>query len=72
MSNSIKAGQIYRRIALLSQELEVVAVGKHNDPWKHFDSVDMEPVAIYQNVEDNSYWVRPEDEFQDGRFEKVE
>lgn len=34
-------------------------------------SVDMEPVSVYRDINDNSLWVRPLDEFNDGRFEKL-
>lgn len=33
--------------------------------------MDMAPVAIYRSESDGSLWVRPKDEFEDGRFEKV-
>ena len=33
-------------------------------------SVDMREVAIYRSLDDGALWVRPKDEFFDGRFEK--
>ena len=31
----------------------------------------MEPVVVYQNIQDCSIWVRPAGEFFDGRFKTV-
>lgn len=33
--------------------------------------VDMAQVSVYQCLEDSSLWVRPSDEFEDGRFEDL-
>lgn len=47
-------------------------------PWKdaratlaNAEPVDMQPVVVYQDVNDKSLWVRPKDEFEDGRFEQL-
>ncbi|WP_205649548.1 hypothetical protein [Agrobacterium sp. CNPSo 2736] len=34
-------------------------------------SVDMREVAIYRSIDDDSLWVRPREEFEDGRFEAL-
>jgi hypothetical protein len=34
-------------------------------------SVDMREVAIYRSVDDSKLWVRPREEFEDGRFEEI-
>lgn len=33
--------------------------------------VDMREVAIYRSVDDDALWVRPREEFEDGRFEEI-
>lgn len=42
-----------------------------NPPLRTLDSVDMAEVTIYQSTTDGSLWVRPKDEFEDGRFKKA-
>lgn len=59
-----KSGGFYR----------LLGVGKMQaEQW--FDeielTVDMAEVAIYQSLEDQSMWVRPLAEFNDGRFEDL-
>lgn len=57
-----------------------------NTYWKHVKSKgvytvlhshatrehDLEPVTVYQALRDGTVWVRPAEEFFDGRFEEVE
>lgn len=33
---------------------------------------DLTPVVLYQSVKDGQIWVRPRDNFYDGRFEMIE
>ena len=30
------------------------------------------PMVVYKSIEDGRLWVRPEEEFLDGRFEKID
>lgn len=57
-----QAGELWR---VLKPGQELPDGGEVGSP------ADMREVVVYLSLEDWSYWVRPREEFEDGRFEEV-
>lgn len=49
---------------------EILGIGKMQTEFAK-DGIDMAEVVVYKSMSDGSFWVRPVDDFNDGRFEIV-
>lgn len=72
--NAIPGARIVRH-KKRGSSYRVIGEGKmQSEHWRAGDNpeayVDMEPVMIYED-EAGDFWVRPKDEFEDGRFEDI-
>ncbi|MEN5083692.1 hypothetical protein ABE438_14510 [Bosea sp. TWI1241] len=50
---------------------EAIGQDESGANYCELQSVDMAQVVVYQSEGDGSLWVRPADEFEDGRFEDL-
>ncbi len=69
----VQVGHTYRH-KKRGGEYIVLHIGKMQAlDWLHVNSetVDLAPVVVYRALSDQSIWVRPKYEFEDGRFEKL-
>lgn len=84
MGENVVLADRYYRHKKTGRCYQIARIGKmQSAKWKHKvrawrgplyteRSVDMEEVVIYISMDDaDEYWVRPKEEFFDGRFEEI-
>lgn len=65
----VRTGRVYALVGYGRMQAEDWVTEHGLEP--HSKLVDMQEVAVYQSLEDGELWVRPKEEFHDGRFEQI-
>jgi len=74
---ALTAGEPTHRHKKRGTKYVLIGYGKMQCDWWQISGegmrypVDMREVAIYRSIDDGSLWVRPREEFEDGRFEAL-